>query len=53
MGMGWQEENKIMALDFEWGKSLELAEMMRHWSLNIVAKRFRQVQDDAFHTAHA
>ncbi len=53
MGRSWQDDNKIMALDFEWGKSLELTEMMRHWEINILAKRFRQTQDDAYQTAYA
>lgn len=38
-GRSWQDENNIMALDFEWGKALELSEMMRHWELNPVSKR--------------
>ena len=41
-GMAWQEENKIMGLDFEWGRALKLSELMRHWEVNSVAKRSSQ-----------
>ncbi len=41
-GMAWQEENKIMGLDFEWGRALKLSELMRHWEINSVAKRSSQ-----------
>jgi len=44
-GMGWQDDHKIMALDFEWGKALDLPEMMRHWEINSLSSRCSQYQE--------
>ncbi|MFN0174605.1 MAG: hypothetical protein ACKVU0_08170 [Saprospiraceae bacterium] len=44
-GMAWQDDNKIMALDFEWGKALKLSALMRHWKINALAKRSSQYQE--------
>lgn len=50
-GRGWQDDNKIMALDFEWGKALKLSETMRHWELNPLSKRSSEYKELAYQQA--
>ena len=44
-GRSWQDDHKIMSLDFEWDRALELPELMRHWELTPVSKRNSEYTD--------
>ncbi len=52
-GAGMQGEMLILTLNFELSASMNIAELMRHWQMNIGAKRLHQAQKDAYQTAHA
>jgi len=52
-GRGWQKEQQIMALDFEWGKALHLPTMMRHWEASSESERSSGYKEDAYRQALA
>jgi len=47
MGMGWNGEQTIMSLNFEWSRSAKTSAIMRHWEANPGSKRSSQYQEVA------
>lgn len=52
-GIGWQRENKILSLEFDWNKSLKVSELMAYWELSPDSKRSGQYMDSSFIQAKA
>lgn len=48
---GWQEQEKIMSLNFEYRKEVSVATLMRHWEANPMSKRGAADRDDAYRQA--
>ncbi len=48
---GWQEREKIMAIDFEWKKGLAVATLMPGWEINTEAKRSSEYREMAYQAA--
>ncbi len=48
---GWQEQEKIMSLNFEYRKEVAVETLMRHWEANPMSKRGAADRDDAYRQA--
>jgi len=49
--MGWQEQEKIMSLNFEYRKGLSVATLTHHWEANPMSKRGAADMEDAYRQA--
>lgn len=49
--MSWQEQEKIMSLNFEHRKEVSAATLMRHWEVNPMSKRGDADRKDAYRQA--
>lgn len=48
---GWQEQEKIMSLNFECRKEVSVATLMAHWEVNPMSKRGAAGREDAYRQA--
>ena len=48
---GWQEQEKIMSLNFEYRKNMSVATLTRHWQVNPMSKRGAADREDAYRQA--
>ena len=52
-GMGWQRENNIMSINFEWKAGLQATQLLAHWALNPESKRCAGFRQEAYRQALA
>lgn len=48
---GWNEDQKIMSIDFEWKKGLSAETLIPHWKINSASLRSGGYMDDAYRQA--
>lgn len=49
----WQEDHKIMSLNFEWSKGLSVQILMKHWQINPGSLHSEEYREDAYKQALA